>query len=183
MLEETLKSIEEFIKLSPKNLERSKELSKKIILKSHELEKYFEKKEAEEKYSKIIKKLEKSSQKLTEDIRKSNFSNLEPEWKQLAIQDFLKLKTNVIELQEILQKNKKIIEKQREKEKYGFETKNLLNRLENDEYISKSTRSKISKLLNDLSDKEIENKIEENKSHLNRISKLFVMKKEVKNDF
>ncbi len=109
MLEETLKSIEEFIKLSPKNLERSKELSKKIILKSHELEKYFEKKEAEEKYSKIIKKLEKSSQKLTEDIRKSNFSNLEPEWKQLAIQDFLKLKTNVIELQEILQKNKKFI--------------------------------------------------------------------------
>ena len=183
MLEKTLKSIEEFIKLSPKNLEQSKELSKQIILKSHEIEKYFEKKESKEKYSKIIKKIEKSSQKLTNDMKRSNFSNLKPEWKRLAIQDFLKLKNNVIELQEILQKNKKSIEKQRKRKKYGFEPRNLLNRLENDEDISKSTRSKLSKLLNDLSDKEIKNKIEDNKTCLKRISKLFIMKKEVKNDF
>ena len=183
MLKKTLRLIEEFIKIPPKNLKRSVKLSNEISEKSQKIEKYFEKKETEDKYSKILKKIERNSQKIANDLERSNSSNLKPEWKKLASQDLLKLKSDIIELQEFLQENRKIIEKKIKQEKYGFDPQSLIKKLENDEEISKDTRSNLNKLLKNLSDKEVENKIENNKKRLRKISKLFIIKREVKNDF
>ncbi len=173
--------VKEFLELSPSNFEKNEELIKKIIRNTENIEKIIGEKSIKKKFLKILPVLKNYSSKFSRDLTNLEETSLEKEWSQLALQDLFRLREEVIALQELLQANKKKIRGDLERKKYGFDTESLLHQLESDDSIDKNTRSKISKLLDEMSEEEIAENIEKNEERLSRISNWFLVKKEVEN--
>lgn len=173
--------IQEFLELDSENLKRAEELSKKIIRNSEEVGKSIGDRDRKEDFLKILSGLKNYSSKLSEDITNSKETSLKSEWGRLASQDMFRLKDEIMALQEFLQANETEIRRNLEKERYGFDARDLFRRLKTDSSIDKVIRSKISNLLDKLSEEEIRERIERNKDRLSRISNWFLMRKEVQN--
>lgn len=181
LIDKIFDQIQEFLNLDPRNFEKSEKLSKEIIQNAERLEKTIGEKDTKKKLLKILPSLKTYSSKLSKDIVNSKETSLETEWTQLALKDLFRLKDEIMALQEVLQDNESRIRSNLDKERYGFDSQNLVRRLKTDSSIDESTRSKLSKLFEEMTEEEMREEIEKNEERLSRISKWFLIRKEIKN--
>lgn len=180
-VDKTLHKIEKFLELKLEETEEGGKLGKEICEDSAELKGLILDEESKKNYIKIISQIKTHSTKLAADTLKSKRGPLNSDWKQLARQDQLKLKDEILKMQEFLLARENILRKRANEKLYGIDIQNLARRLRKEKAIDQVLRSQLTKLVENMGEEDLQTNVEECRERLNRISKWLLSLKEVKN--
>lgn len=181
-LDEISQRLEEASNLDPGEVERGRELGKEILEISEMIEGLMVEEDELEKFRSILSNLELYSSKLSKDLKRSDGGPLSSEWRQFAIRDLSRLEDEIMALQEFISERETTLRKRFNEREHGIDLRDLSRRVESEEVLEEVTRSKLSSLIDEMDEEEIQEETREMSGRLNRISKWLLALKEVRSE-
>lgn len=179
-IDEINQKIEDFLELKPGAIEEGNMLGKRIIETSGKIEELISDEELGNRYREIISRLKKQSSKLSSDLLNSESNHLSEDWKKFARKDNLKLRDEILALQEILSRHENELRRKFSERRYGIDLQDLVHRIENENSVDSLLSSQLSKSFSEMNEKKVQIKVAEFNERLNRISKWLLALKEVR---
>lgn len=179
-IDEINQKIENFLELKLGAIEEGNMLGKRIIETSGKIEELISDEELGNRYREIISRLKKQSSKLSSDLLNSESNHLSEDWKKFARKNNLKLRDEILALQEILSRHENELRRKFSERRYGIDLQDLVHRIGNENSVDSLLSSQLSKSVSEMNEKKVQIKVAEFNERLNRISKWLLALKEVR---